>query len=90
MKKSDRSSNKENHVWKQSANYLLRAREYDEIEAVIASAESELGIVRKQINTAGSNFELLQELTKQEQELSTKLDTLMERWAYLEEIAQGS
>lgn len=65
-------------------------REYDEIEAVIASAESELGIVRKQINTAGSNFELLQELTKQEQELSTKLDTLMERWAYLEEIAQGS
>lgn len=65
-------------------------REYDEIEAVIASAESELGIVRKQINTAGSNFELLQELTKQEQELSTKLDTLMERWAYLEEIVQGS
>ncbi|MBP2630509.1 MAG: putative transporter ATP-binding protein [Firmicutes bacterium] len=65
-------------------------REYDGIEAVIASAESELGIVRKQINTAGSNFELLQELTKQEQELSTKLDTLMERWAYLEEIAQGS
>jgi ATP-binding cassette subfamily F protein uup len=64
-------------------------REYDEIEAVIASAESELAIVRKQINTAGSNFELLQELTKQEQVLSTKLDTLMERWAYLEEVAQG-
>lgn len=64
-------------------------REYDEIEAVIASAESELAIVRKQINTAGSNFELLQELTKQEQALSTKLDTLMERWAYLEEVAQG-
>lgn len=64
-------------------------REYDEIEAVIASVESELGVVRKQINTAGSNFELLQELTKQEQALSTKLDTLMERWAYLEEVAQG-
>ena len=64
-------------------------REYDEIEAVIASAESELGVVRKQINTAGSNFELLQDLTKQEQALSTKLDTLMERWAYLEEVAQG-
>jgi len=64
-------------------------REYDEIEAVIASAESELAIVRKQINTAGSNFELLQELTKQEQALSIKLDNLMERWAYLEEVAQG-
>ena len=62
-------------------------REYDEIEAVIASAEGELNVVRSQINTAGADFELLQRLTKAEQELTQRLEYLMERWAYLEEIA---
>ncbi len=65
-------------------------KEYEEIEGVIASAEGELEVVRKQINTAGADFTLLQELTKQEELLSQKVDALMERWAYLEEIAQGN
>ena len=41
-----------------------------------------------QINSAGSNFELLQQLTKDEIAAREKLDYLLERWAYLEEIAQ--
>lgn len=63
-------------------------KEYDEIEAVIASAEGELKAVRSQINMAGADFELLAQLTKDEQSLSKRLEDLMERWAYLEEIVE--
>ena len=65
-------------------------REYDEIEAVISSAEGELKAVCAQIDKAGSNFELLQDLVKQEQELRTQLEQLYDRWSYLAEIvSQG-
>ena len=62
-------------------------REYDEIEAVISSAEGELKAVCALIDKAGSNFELLQDLVKQEQELRHHLEQLYDRWTYLEEIA---
>ncbi|WP_418627336.1 ABC-F family ATP-binding cassette domain-containing protein [Anaerosinus sp.] len=64
-------------------------KEYDEIEAVIASAEGELKAVRSQINMAGADFELLAQLTKDEEQLVKRLENLMERWAYLEEIVEG-
>ena len=65
-------------------------REYDDIEAVISSAEGELKAVCAQIDKAGSNFELLQGLVKQEQELRKQLEQLYDRWTYLEEIvSQG-
>lgn len=64
-------------------------REYSEIEAVIAEVESYIKVLEGQINSAGSNFELLQQLTKDEIAAREKLDYLLERWAYLEEIAQG-
>lgn len=64
-------------------------KEYDEIEAVIASAEGELKAVRSQINMAGADFELLAQLTKDEGQLVKRLENLMERWAYLEEIVEG-
>ena len=63
-------------------------REYSEIEAVIAEVESFIKVLEGQINSAGSNFELLQQLTKDEIAAREKLDYLLERWAYLEEIAQ--
>lgn len=65
-------------------------REYGEIEVVIAAREGELKAVRAQMQTAGADFILLQELTQRETELQAELDHLMERWAYLEEIAQAS
>ena len=65
-------------------------REYDDIEAVISSAEGELKAVCAQIDKAGSNFELLQGLVKQEQELRKQLEQLYDRWSYLAEIvSQG-
>ncbi|TWH49492.1 ABC-F family ATP-binding cassette domain-containing protein [Sporomusa sp. KB1] len=61
-------------------------REYDQIEEVITSVEQELAQVAAGINTAGSDFELLQKLTDRQQELESRLDELLERWTYLNEL----
>lgn len=85
----EKSSGKEKVKQEQKRRLNFKEqKEYAEIEGVIASAESELEVVRKQINQGGTDYTLLQELTTTEQELSKRLDDLMERWAYLEEIAQ--
>jgi ATP-binding cassette subfamily F protein uup len=63
-------------------------KEYEEIDAVIASVESEIQIVSNRINTTGSNFTLLQELTELQQQLDKKLEKLFDRWTYLNELAE--
>jgi ATP-binding cassette subfamily F protein uup len=65
-------------------------REYEEIEAIIASCEGELNAVRRQISMGSSDYVRLEELAKEEASLAEKLDSLMERWAYLEDIVQNS
>lgn len=63
-------------------------REYDEIEAIIAETEGELKVVQLQMTQNASDYGKLNELTKEETHLQEKLDYLMERWAYLEEIVE--
>lgn len=63
-------------------------REYDEIEAVIAETEGELKVIQLQMAQNASDYGKLNELTKEETRLQEKLDYLMERWAYLEEIVE--
>ncbi len=64
-------------------------REYEQIDGVIAGVEQELVQVAKGINGAGSNFELLQELTGRQQELEAQLDELLNRWTYLNELVEA-
>ena len=66
------------------------AKEYAEIEAVIASKESELKVVEMQMSMNGSDYDMLRELTVEQERLAAELDRLMDRWAYLEEKAQES
>lgn len=63
-------------------------REYDEIEDVIAATEGELKVVQLQMAQNASDYGKLNELTKEETRLQEKLDYLMERWTYLEEIVE--
>ncbi len=63
-------------------------REYEEIEAVLASAEGELKIVRLQMAECAADYGRLNELSKEEARLAAQVDELTERWAYLEEIAE--
>lgn len=63
-------------------------KEYEEIDEVIAGIETELTGVTEKINEAGSNFVLLQDLLNQQQELEQQLEEKMERWTYLNELAE--
>jgi ATP-binding cassette subfamily F protein uup len=63
-------------------------REYDQIEELIAVLEDLNTDLLEQIQEAGSNYEELQKLTKKQEETSSELDRLVERWAELSEIAQ--
>ena len=62
-------------------------RELDGIEEVIAGVERELGEVREKIGLAGSDYLALQDLSSKQQELERRLEELMERWTYLNELA---
>lgn len=64
-------------------------KEYAEIEGVIASKEGELKVVRLEMQQNASDYTRLAELGREETRLAAELDHLMERWAYLEEIAEN-
>lgn len=63
-------------------------RELAEIDHVIAGVEQELAEVKARINQAGSDYLLLQELTGTQEKLEQRLNELMERWAYLNELLE--
>lgn len=63
-------------------------REFEQIEDVIVGVEQELAQIASAVNTAGSNFELLQDLTARQQELEGKLSELLDRWTYLNELVE--
>ena len=63
-------------------------KEYEEIDNLIAETEKALQEVNEQINLAGGSYTLLQELVRVQQELEGKLEEQIERWAYLNELAE--
>jgi ATP-binding cassette subfamily F protein uup len=63
-------------------------REYALIENTIADLEQQLGIVKKEIGIQTSDYVLLEGLLKKEAELEGLLSEKMERWLYLNEIAE--
>ncbi|BBB89955.1 MAG TPA: ABC-F family ATP-binding cassette domain-containing protein [Methylomusa anaerophila] len=63
-------------------------KEFEQIEDVITGVEQELQAVAAKINAAGNDFVLLQELTDEQRQLECKLDELLERWTYLNELAE--
>lgn len=63
-------------------------REYAEIDGVIASKEGELKVVQLQMAEQVSDYGHLNELSQEESRLSAELEQLMERWTYLEGIAE--
>jgi ABC transport system ATP-binding/permease protein len=65
-------------------------REYEEIETVIARVEGEFKAVQRQMaECAGTDYSRLNELSQEELRLQSKLETLMERWEYLEETFES-
>jgi len=63
-------------------------KEYETIDDDIASLEAEIEAVDKEINSAGSDFGKLQKLTAQREDLEAALEEKMERWVYLNDLAE--
>ena len=63
--------------------------EFEQIETTIAGVEAELKMLAQEINSASSDFVKLGELTNQQQDAEQRLEQLVERWAYLTELAEA-
>lgn len=63
--------------------------ELEKLDQEIGRSEAELKMLAVELNQCGSDFVRLGELTKQQEALQTKLDEMVERWAYLSELAEN-
>ena len=62
--------------------------ELENIDQEISRTEAELKMLGMEINSCGSDFVRLGELTKDQEAAQKKLDELVDRWAYLSELAE--
>ena len=63
-------------------------REYDTIDDDIAALEEQIADTEKDIAANTSDYVRLQELSDQKETLSKELDEKMERWVYLNDLAE--
>lgn len=63
-------------------------REYETIDGLVEAAEQRLNRIVESMDTAASDAMKLQELMKEQQDTEAELERLMERWAYLHELAE--
>ncbi|MGE5381506.1 MAG: ABC-F family ATP-binding cassette domain-containing protein, partial [Methylocystaceae bacterium] len=63
-------------------------REFEQIDSTIANKEHELLMIKKEIELASSDYTRLQGLLDQQQQLEMELSHLLDRWVYLNELAE--
>ena len=63
-------------------------REYDTIDEDIANLEEALALCEEKIAASGADFVALQEAMTEKERLETQLEEKMERWVYLNELAE--
>lgn len=63
-------------------------REYDEIDNVIADLEAHIEAAQHEMETQSSDYTRLQELTAEKEMLEQTLSGKMERWVYLNDLAE--
>jgi ATP-binding cassette subfamily F protein uup len=63
-------------------------KEYEEIDTVVSKLESKIEETEEKINKTSSDYTLLQQLIADKQELEGQLEEKMERWVYLNELAE--
>ena len=78
-------------TWRHSSKLKFsykEQREYETIEDDIAALEEKLDALEKELLANARDFVKLNEITKQKEETEEQLAQKMERWEYLEELAQ--
>lgn len=64
-------------------------KEYEQIDSLIADLESKISETDAGMNAAASDFTKLQELQSVKEQLEKQLEEAMERWVYLNELAEA-
>ena len=79
-------------TWKQRSNKLKftyqEQKEYDEIDEEIEHLEQGIEDVEKQIEKSARDFEKLNDLMGQKEKLEEELEHKVERWVYLNDLAE--
>lgn len=83
-----KSSTTENTKEKPLKFSYKEQKEFEQIDSIIAGLEKGLEEVSRRMNESSSDFGKLQELLHQKEELESQLETAMERWVYLNELAE--
>ena len=86
MKKSGKS-------WKQDQPQKLKfsykeQREYETIDDDIAAIEDKLETIERQIEANATNSVKLKELLEEQEKTQEELDEKMDRWVYLNDLAE--
>jgi len=63
-------------------------REFEQIDGLIEAAENKLAALQTEMEAAGSDASKLQELLQAQEACEQELERLMERWTYLNELAE--
>lgn len=89
--KSLKGANKDNSERKKEKALKFsykEQKEYEEIDAVVAGIEEKIEELEMKISKAGSDYALLQELLEEKEDFEKQLEEKMERWVYLNELAE--
>lgn len=84
---------KSSKVWKQNQPQKLKfsykeQREYETIDEDIAALEEKLEYIGRQIEANATNSVKLKELMEEQEKVQETLDEKMERWVYLNDLAE--
>ena len=85
--KTDSRSTWKNREQKLKFSYKEQ-REYETIDADIAALEEKIAALEEEMGTAATNYGKLQELTAEKEAAEAALEEKMERWVYLNELAE--
>lgn len=87
--KSDFSTGEQQKKSKRPLKFSFKEqKEYEEIDGIILELEEKLDELEKGIEEAASDYTLLQQLIIQKGEAEKQLEEKMERWVYLNELAE--
>lgn len=92
-KQADKNDNASKDTWKNTREKKLKfsyneQKEYDTIEGDIASLEELIEKCDAEMLKCTSDFVKLNELTKKKEDAEKSLEEKMERWVYLEDLAE--
>lgn len=90
---NEKKSSDSRSTWKNNREKKLKftyqeQKEFETIDEEIASIEEKIADIETEMASVASQYSRLQELAEQKEELEKQLEVKMERWVYLNDLAE--